>query len=103
MRVVPAGLPAYLGSLTWDDGGWRCCRICDVEWGGDGRCFMVPSHPGGPGRLRSWCPHGLRRVPGVGAPLCSRCECHAPADFTPEFMDALALTADRVRSAAGLS
>jgi hypothetical protein len=64
---------------------------------------MDPSHPGVPGRLRSWCPHGLRRVAGAGVGLCPRCESHASSDLTSEFLDLLALTADRVRAAAGLT
>ncbi len=100
MNAVPTAIPAYVGPFTWDDGGWRCCLPCDVEWVGDGRCFLEPSHPGVPGRLRSWCTHGLRRVPGAGLPVCPSCQSHAPSDFTPEFMDALAIIADRVRVSA---
>lgn len=92
---VPLAVPAYVGPLTWDDAGWRSCPTCDTEWVGEGPCFLNPAHPGHTGRLRSWCPHGLRLVPGQGAPLCPDCERHAPSDFSPEFMEQFAITADR--------
>lgn len=92
---TPLAAPAYVGPLTWADEGWRSCPVCDAEWIGDGPCFLNPTHSGHDGRLRSWCPHGLRRVPGEGAPLCPDCERHETSDFTPEFMDLFALSADR--------
>jgi hypothetical protein len=93
---VVAAAPAYVGPLTWDDRHWRCCRTCLVEWTGDATCFLDRAHRGDQGRLRSWCRHGRRRVRHVGADICGRCETHDPSDFTPEFYDALSLTADRV-------
>jgi hypothetical protein len=98
--VVPlstiAAAPGYTGPMTWDDSRWRCCRTCLVEWTGTTGCFLEPSHPGEPGRIRSFCRHGLRRVRLAGADVCLECETHAPADFTAEFHDAFSLAADRV-------
>jgi hypothetical protein len=91
-----AAAPAYIGPLTWDDSRWRCCRICLAEWTGDTSCFLERSHPGDPGRLRSWCRHGRRRVRVAGADVCRVCATHDPGDLTPEFHDAFALAADRV-------
>ncbi len=88
-------MPAYVGPLTWDDTGWRCCRTCDVEWVGEGRCFLDSRHAGVRGRLRSWCRHGLRRIAGEAGPVCPWCEQHGASDFTPEFLDVFALAADR--------
>jgi hypothetical protein len=88
--------PAYMGPLTWNDAGWRSCPTCEVEWVGGGPCFLEPAHAGHDGRLRSWCPHGLRRVPGAGAGLCPQCERHEASDLSPEFVDSFALGADRV-------
>jgi hypothetical protein len=94
--------PAYVGPFTWDDTGWRCCRACDVEWVGETVCFLEPDHPGDAGRLDSRCRHGLRLVRGPGVPVCTRCGTHAASDYTPEFMDAFALAADRALQAAGI-
>lgn len=96
MLAIPAAVPAYVGPPTWHDQGWRCCRICDVEWGGDTGCFVNSAHPGVPGRLGSWCRHGLRLVEGAGADVCPHCERHDPSDYTAEFMEAFSLAADRV-------
>jgi hypothetical protein len=92
---TPLAVPAYVGPLTWDDAGWRSCPACDVEWIGGGPCFLDPAHAGHDGRLRSWCPHGLRRVPGDGERLCPACERHEASDFSPEFLESFALAADR--------
>lgn len=96
--ALPAAVPAFRDSVTHDDTGWRCCRTCDVEWTSPGEtpCFLDPSHPGDPGRLGSWCRHGLRRVPGPGARTCLECRVSASSDFTPEFLDALARFAEAV-------
>jgi len=90
-----AAAPAYTGPMTWDDSRWRCCRTCLVEWTGSSGCFLERSHPGEPGRLRSFCHHGQRRVRRPGAALCGECKTHDPADFTEEFHDAFSLAADR--------
>ena len=92
---TPVAVPAYTGPLTWDDAGWQSCPACDAEWIGAGPCFLNPAHPGHAGRLRSWCPHGLRRVPGEGAGLCPECKRHDLSELSPEFVDSFALMADR--------
>jgi len=99
---TPVFGPAFIGPLTWDDSGWRCCRTCDAEWRGETPCFVEPSHAGASGRLRSWCGHGLRCVPGPDGTVCQQCDQHGPSDFTPEFLDAFALAADWALRAAGI-
>jgi hypothetical protein len=92
---TPLAAAAYTGTLTWDDAGWRRCPVCDSEWVGEGPCCLDPSHPGHPGRLRSWCRHGFGLVPRDGTPLRDDCERHATTDLSPEFVEWLALAADR--------
>lgn len=72
--------------------GYRhCCRRCDVEWtcwgaDGDDHCFIDPTHPGEPGSLAEYCPHGHDAGTGPFAAVCPACRANVGGITMPEWL-----------------